>query len=242
MKQIAIVGGGITGLSAAFYLEQARRTGAPLKYILFEATNRLGGVLLSDKVAGCLVETGADSFLSEKPWASDLCRDLGIGDQLIGSNDAQRKTFVVQGGKLVALPAGMVLFVPTDLAEMEKSQLFSAAGKQRIVRETLMSPQEAASDDVAVSDFVERHFGTEMLERVADPLLAGIYGGDVRKLSMRAVMPRLVEVEQDAGSLIRGLRATTSKTSPQAVFTSLTNGMQQLVEGVAAQIEPGAIH
>jgi oxygen-dependent protoporphyrinogen oxidase len=105
-----------------------------------------------------------------------------------------------------------------------------------------MSPQEAASDDVAVSDFVERHFGTEMLERVADPLLAGIYGGDVRKLSMRAVMPRLVQVEQHAGSLIRGLRTTTSKTSPQAVFTSLTNGMQQLVEGVAAQIEPGAIH
>jgi oxygen-dependent protoporphyrinogen oxidase len=242
MKQIAIVGGGITGLSAAFYLEQARRTGAPLKYTLFEATNRLGGVLLSDKVAGCLVEAGADSFLSEKPWASDLCRDLGIGHQLIGSNDALRKTFVVQNGKLVPLPAGMVLFVPTDLAEIEKSQLFSAAGKQRIVRETLMSPQEAASNDVAVSDFVERHFGTEMLERVADPLLAGIYGGDVRKLSMRAVMPRLVQVEQHAGSLIRGLRTTTSKTSPQAVFTSLTNGMQQLVEGVAAQIEPGAVH
>ena len=241
MKQIAIVGGGITGLSTAFYLEQARRTGAPLKYTLFEASNRLGGVLLSDRVGGCLVEAGADSFLSEKPWATDLCRDLGIGDQLIGSSDAQRKTFVVQNDKLVALPSGMVLFVPTDLAEIEKSQLFSAAGKQRIVREILMSPQEGATDDVAVSVFVERHFGTEMLERVADPLLAGIYGGDVRKLSMRAVMPRMVHVEQQAGSLIRGLRTTTSKTSPPAVFTSLRKGMQQLVEGVAAQLEPCTI-
>jgi len=242
LKRVAVVGGGVTGLSAAFYLEQARRTGTPLKYALFEASDHLGGLLLSENLCGCLIEAGADSFLSEKPWAADLCRDLGIDDQLIGSNDVQRKTFVLQNDKLVALPRGMVLFVPTDLTAMDKSKLFSAAGKKRISREALMCPQPAAREDVAISDFVERHFGTEMLERVADPLLTGIYGGDVRKLSMRAVMPSLLEVEQHSGSLIRGLRRRTKKTSRPAVFTSLRNGMHQLVEIAASELEHGAIH
>ena len=101
MKRIAIIGGGISGLSAAFALEKHRIAGAPLEYVLFEASPRLGGVLVTERVDDCLLEAGPDSFLTEKPWASDLCREIGLGDQLIGSNDADRKTYIVVKGKLV---------------------------------------------------------------------------------------------------------------------------------------------
>ena len=106
MKRIAIIGGGISGLSAAYVLEQHRRAGVPLQYVLYESSPRLGGVLRTEHVEGCLVEAGPDSFLTEKPWASDLCRELGIGDQLIGSNDAERKTYILIRGRLVPMPDG----------------------------------------------------------------------------------------------------------------------------------------
>ena len=113
MKRIAIVGGGISGLSAAFYLEKARASGAELEYTLFESGQRLGGSMYSDRVEGCLVEAGPDSFLTEKPWALTLCKELGIADQLIGSNDAQRKTYIVVNGRLVVMPDGLMFMVPT---------------------------------------------------------------------------------------------------------------------------------
>src|ERR1022692_433802 len=104
MKRIAIVGGGISGLSAAFYLQKARAAGADLEYTLFESGQRLGGSMYSDHVEGCLVEAGPDSFLTEKPWAQSLCKELGIADQLIGSNDAERKTYILVNGRLVVMP------------------------------------------------------------------------------------------------------------------------------------------
>lgn len=240
VKRIAIIGGGITGLTAAFYLEKARRAGASLEYKLFEWSSRLGGALLTEQVDGCIVEGGADSFLTEKPWAIELCRELAIQDQLVASNDARRQTFIFHNQKLVPLPRGMVFFVPTDSAAMEKSALFSATSKRQIARETRLRPGTEAGD-VSVADFVERHFGNEMLERVADPLLAGIYGGDARALSMRAVMPRFLDLEQQFGSLVRGLkRRPASAETP--LFTSLKNGMQQLVESLAVRLDPQAVH
>src|SRR5262249_17029742 len=125
MKTIAIIGGGISGLSAAYYLERARRAGAPLSWRLFEQSARLGGIVGSEQVCGCVVETGADSFLSEKRWAFELCRELGLEDQLIGSNDALRKTFVLLRGKLVPLPEGLQFIVPTSTEQFERSDLFS---------------------------------------------------------------------------------------------------------------------
>ncbi|MGH9529553.1 MAG: FAD-dependent oxidoreductase, partial [Terriglobales bacterium] len=107
MKRIAIIGGGISGLSAAYALERQRLAGIPIEYVLFEASPRFGGVILSERVENCVIEAGPDSFLTEKPWASDLCRELGISDQLIGSNDSQRRTYISVNGKLIAMPDGL---------------------------------------------------------------------------------------------------------------------------------------
>src|SRR5713101_9237562 len=146
MKRIAIIGGGISGLSAAFALEEQRRSGAPLEYVLFESTPRLGGVLVTDRVDGCLVEAGPDSFLTEKPWAADLCRQVGLGDQLIGSNDAERKTYILLKGRLVPLPDGLQFMVPTRLASAFFSPLFSWGTKARIIREWFYRPGGARSE------------------------------------------------------------------------------------------------
>jgi protoporphyrinogen/coproporphyrinogen III oxidase len=243
VKQVAIIGGGISGLSAAFYLEKARRSGIPLQYTLFEKSSTLGGALFTEEIDGCLVEAGADSFLTEKPWAAELCRELCLADQLIGSNDEQRQTFIVRKQKLIPLPRGMVFFVPTDLAAIKNSALFSANGKRRIESETMLTAASASGEDESVADFVERHFGSEMLERVADPLLAGVYGGNARKLSMQAVMPRFLQMEREWGSLVRALTMRAASTTDQhsPLFTTLKGGMQQLVQGILAQLERAAI-
>ena len=127
MKRIAIIGGGISGLSAAFALEKQRQAGASLEYVLFESSPRLGGVLVTERVDGCLLEAGPDSFLTEKPWASDLCREVGLGDQLIGSNDADRKTYILVKGRLVVMPDGLMFMVPTKIVPTVLSPLFSVA-------------------------------------------------------------------------------------------------------------------
>ena len=243
MKRIAIIGGGVTGLSAAFYLEKARRAGVDLSFTVFEQSDRLGGALLTEQVDDCVVEAGADSFLTEKPWVAELCQELGIGDQLLGSNDTQRQTFIVRNNKLIPLPGGISFFVPTDETGIQESDLFSSVGKKRILRERSYRPNNESPTDISVGDFVERHFGSEMLERVADPLLAGIYGGNARHLSMRAVMPKFLEMERRYGSLIKALSdSTVSVRTTSPLFTSLKDGMRQLVGALQAQLPANAIH
>jgi oxygen-dependent protoporphyrinogen oxidase len=243
MKRIAIIGGGISGLSAAFYLEKARAAGADLEYTLFESGQRLGGSMYSDRVEGCLVEAGPDSFLTEKPWALSLCKDLGIADQLIGSNDAQRKTYIVVNGRLVVMPDGLMFMVPTQLVPTALSSLFSWSTKIRMARELLHPPRPMQTDET-VAQLVERHFGAEVVDRLADPLLSGVYGGDAAKLSARAVLPRFVEMEEKYGSLSRAMLAahkkmmSTRKETPRPLFTSLQDGMQQMVDAIAARLDP----
>src|SRR6266536_5483793 len=201
MKRIAIVGGGISGLSAAFALEQRRRLDAELEYILFESSPRFGGVIHTERVDGCVVEGGPDSFLTEKPWAADLCRELGLADQLIASNDAVRKTYIFVKGRLLPLPDGLMFMVPTNLRAAFLSPLFSWRTKLRMIREWFCRP--VPSGETTVADFVERHYGREMVERIADPLLAGIYGGSADELSLLSVLPRFAEMEAKHGSLGR---------------------------------------
>src|ERR1039457_3309417 len=177
MPRIAIIGGGISGLSAAFTLEEKRQSGAEIEYVLFEAAPRLGGVLITDHVDGCVVEAGPDSFVTEKPWASDLCRKIGLGDQLIGSNDADRKTYILTHGKLVVMPDGLMFMVPTKIIPTVLSPLFSLKTKLRMTQE-LFHPPRAVDHDESVAAFVERHYGSEMVDRLADPLLSGVYGGE----------------------------------------------------------------
>ena len=247
MKRVAIVGGGISGLSAAFHLEKARGAGSDLTYTLLESGKRLGGSMHSGRVDGCLVEAGPDSFLTEKPWALTLCRELGIDDQVIGSNDAQRKTYIVVKNRVIAMPDGLMFMVPTKLVPTALTPLFSWGTKIRMARE-LLHPPRPMQDDETVGELVERHFGPEVVDRLADPLLSGVYGGDANKLSARAVLPRFVEMEEKYGSLSRAMlaahkkmKAMAGKQPPRPLFSSLRDGMQQMVDAITARLDPAAI-
>jgi protoporphyrinogen/coproporphyrinogen III oxidase len=247
MKRIAIIGGGISGLSAAFSLEKRRQAGASLEYALFESSPRLGGVLVTEWVDGCLLEAGPDSFLTEKPWASDLSREVGLGDQLIGSNDADRKTYILVKGRLVAMPDGLMFMVPTKITPTALSPLFSARTKMRMAREWFHPPRKADADET-VASFVERHYGSEMVDRLADPLLSGVYGGEAAQLSVRAVLPRFAEMEATYGSLGRAMLAARNKMAhapkgpAKPLFTSLKDGMQQLVDAVVSRLPASTLH
>jgi oxygen-dependent protoporphyrinogen oxidase len=240
MTRIAIIGGGISGLSAAFALEDHRRAGA-LTYTLYESSPTLGGVLRTEHIDGCIVEAGPDSFISEKPWAADLCRTLGLGDQLIGSNDADRITYILVHGHLIPIPDGLMFMVPTKILPTGFSPLFSWSTKLRMAREFLHPPRAADADE-SVASLVERHYGAEMVDRLADPLLSGVYGGEAASLSVRAVLPRFAEMERTHGSLGRAMLAARKRMPRPAgkpaapLFTSLKNGMQQLVETLVPKL------
>ena len=165
--KIAIIGGGISGLSAAFALQKQAAAGAPVEYVLFEASSRLGGVLHSEKVDGCLVEGGPDSFLTEKPWATRLCGELGIGPEIIGSNDKDRKTSILVKNRLIAMPDGLMFLVPTKLIPTGLSPLFSWSTKFRMLLE-LMHPPRAADEDESVGHLGRRQNAQEMGERLSD--------------------------------------------------------------------------
>jgi len=244
MKRIAIVGGGISGLAAAFALEERRRAGEALEFVVYESSPRFGGVLFTEQVEGCLIEAGPDSFLTEKPWAADLCRRLGIEDQLIGSTDADRKTYILVKGKLVPMPDGLMFMVPTQLSPAILSSLFSPATKLRVAREWWY-PARVSNGDESVAALVERHYGAEMVDRLADPLLAGVYGGEAAQLSVRAVLPRFVEMESKYGSLGRGMlaaRKNVKRSLPApSIFSSLKGGMQQLGEALVAKLPAEAL-
>ena len=244
MKRIAIIGGGIAGLSAAYELDLQRRDGADIDYVLYEASPRLGGVLQTEHVEGCLIEAGPDSFLTEKPWASDLCQELGIANEIIGSNDAARKTYILLNDRLVPLPDGLMFLVPTQILPTVLSPLFSAATKFRMAREWFYPKHDLNNpthgEDETVAALVERHYGREMVERLADPLLSGVYGGQANELSVRAVLPRFADMEAKYGSLGRAMIATRKKTTQNQnpIFSSLRGGMSTLVEAVAARLNP----
>lgn len=246
MIRIGIIGGGISGLSAAFAIEELRRsTGDSIEYVLYEASPRLGGVLRTEHVDGCVVEAGPDSFVSEKPWAADLARAVGIGDQLIGSNDADRKTYILVRGRLIEMPDGLMFLVPTKILPTGLSPLFSLNTKMRMAQE-LFHPPRAAEHDESVASFVERHYGAEMVDRLADPLLSGVYGGEAANLSVRAVLPRFAEMERTHGSLGRAMLAARKKMSkaankPAPLFTSVRDGMQHLAESVVARLTPSSL-
>jgi oxygen-dependent protoporphyrinogen oxidase len=255
MTRIAIVGGGISGLAAAFALEEHRRGGADIDYVLYESSPRLGGVLRTEHIDGCLVEAGPDSFITEKPWATDLCRALGLGDELVGSNDAERKTYILTRGRLLEMPDGLMFMVPTKILPTGFSPLFSWSTKLRMTRELFHRPRPVADEkndhDESVAAFIERHYGREMVDRLADPLLSGVYGGEAANLSLRAVLPRFAEMERTHGSLGRALlaaRKNARKKMPAGpprpappLFTSLKNGMQHLAETVVTRLTPSAL-
>lgn len=228
---IAIAGGGISGLSTAYYLSQA---GVPCT--IFEAQPRLGGLLQTERNEDCVIETGPDSFLALKPWASELIRELGLADQIIGSNDSERKTYIWKQGKLVRMPEGLQLIAPTRIGPILRTPLLSASTKLRMAGEYFRRP--ADHPDRSVSEFVADHFGAEVVEYLAEPLLSGVYGGDCATLSARSVFPKFVEFEKKYGSVTRGVlseRKGGAQTTP--LFQTLKGGLGDLIAALTKVIE-----
>ena len=227
MPSVVIVGGGISGLSTAYYLSKA---GIPST--LIEARPRLGGVIQTEHIQNCVVEAGPDSFLSAKPWAMDLIRELGLESEVIGSNDHERVTFIRRRGRLVPLPDGVQMLVPTKILPMVTTSLVSWPTKIRMGLEYFRRPDGSARGDRSVAEFVADHYGREAVDYLAEPLLAGIYGGNPEELSVASVLPRFVEMEGRYGSLTRGVLAQRPKTQGprQSLFRTLRQGLGTLVD------------
>jgi oxygen-dependent protoporphyrinogen oxidase len=245
-------------LTAAYELAKARQCGAPISEFLIEADNQLGGVVRTDHLEGFVLEGGPDSFISEKPEAAALCRELGLGDSLIGSNDEGRQTFILHNGHLVPIPDGLMLLAPTRLMPVLNSTLLPLSSKLMLATEWFVTPTKARDTDESIGTFVRRHFGKAMLDNIVDPLLAGVYGGDAKSLSVESVLPRFREMENQYGSLVRGALATrrqmrkaarkkASDAAPDgkkinSLFVTLKDGLGELIKALEARLDPTRIH
>ena len=222
-----IIGGGITGLSAAYYLNKAG-----FRATLVEKSPTLGGIIHTEKVQGCLLETGPDSFMAAKPWAMELIREVGLADEVINSNDHLRITYVLKNGKLIPLPDGMMMMVPTKKWPLITTRLLSWPCKIRMGME-LFRKVTGPRADRSVSEFLIDHYGQEALDYLAEPLLAGVYSGDPKLLSVNSVLTRFVEIESKYGSLSRGvLQMPKPKGSGSggSLFRTLKGGLNTLVD------------
>ena len=227
-----IIGGGISGLSAAYYLSKAG-----IRPTIVERKPRVGGVIQTSVIQGCVLEEGPDGFLGAKPWAMNLIRELGLADQVIGSNDHSRITYILKKGKLIRLPEGLMMMVPTKIMPMVESNLLSWGTKIRMGLEFFRQPGDPRPDR-SVEDFLLDHYGQEAIDYLAEPLLAGVYGGDPREMSVNSVLSRFAEIEAKYGSLTRGVLAQPKpKTDPakpakSSFLSTLKGGLGQLVEAL----------
>ena len=245
--KLVVVGGGVAGLSAAHRAtELARERGLSLDLTLIEARDRLGGTIASERVDGFLVEAGPDSFLSEKPWALALCRRLGVEDRLVRTDDRFRRVFVWHRGRLHPLPDGFQLLAPTAMLPFATSSLFSLTGKLRMALDLVLP--RGGGDDESLGAFVRRRLGAEALERVAQPLVAGIYTADPDDLSLNATLPRFLELERTDRSIILGLRRALRRAplpgtsgARWSLFVTFAAGMEELVTALAARLPAGAV-
>lgn len=258
MKKVVIIGGGISGLAAANRLiERSSETGEAMHLTLLEAAPRLGGVITSEHRDGFLLETGPDSFISEKPEALALAKRLGLESQLIETNSEYRRSFIVRGGRLRSVPEGFHLLAPSLIWPFLTSEILSPLGKARMALD-LFLPRASVNGDESLANFVRRRLGREALERVAQPMVGGIYTADPELLSLRATMPRFLEMEQKHRSLIRAMWKTRPGGSPTvregsdtsstfksgsgisgarySIFLSFEHGMQTLVDALAERI------
>ncbi len=236
--RFVVVGGGLTGLAAAHKLLEAR--GDEVEVLLLEASDRLGGSIASETREGFLLEHGADSFLTTKPASLDLVGRLGLDGELLRTNQGGR-TLIVHNGRLRPLPDGFLLLAPTRLWPFLTTPLFSVGGKLRMACD-LVVPRRRADDDESLADFVRRRLGQEALDRVAQPMIGGIYTADPERLSVRATMPQLLDFETQHGSVILGLRQQRRGTAARdtgvrySLFVSFARGMQTLVDALAARL------
>ncbi|HLG22854.1 MAG TPA: protoporphyrinogen oxidase, partial [Candidatus Manganitrophaceae bacterium] len=204
-KKVIIIGGGITGLSTAFFLQESlKERGDAADCLLVEAEKRLGGKILTERAGGFIIEGGPDSFITQKPWGLELCRRVGLTDQLVQTNPVEKAIYILSGGKLLPLPEGFNLMVPGRLAPFLSTPLISLPGKIRMGLDLLI-PKRDVNEDESIASFVRRRLGEEALRKLAEPILAGIYAGDAEQLSLMATFPQFAELERADRSLIWGM-------------------------------------
>ncbi|MGB6942597.1 MAG: protoporphyrinogen oxidase [Bryobacteraceae bacterium] len=233
MHKALIIGGGISGLSAAYYLSKAG-----IRPTLLERRPRVGGVIQTSVQQGCVLEEGPDGFMAAKPWAMNLIGELGLADQVIGSNDHSRITYIVRRGKLIPMPEGLMMMVPTKILPLVETRLLSWGAKIRMGLEIFRQPPHTPQPDRSVYEFLLDHYGEESIDYLAEPLLAGVYGGDPRDMSVNSVLARFVEIEAKYGSLTRGvLAAPRPKSSGGSFLQTLKGGLGQLIEALRPSAE-----
>ncbi len=237
-RRAVVIGGGISGLTAAYEL-----VNRGVDCTLVETSDRLGGVIRTDRVGSCLIEAGPDSFIAQKPWALELIRELGLGDQVVTSNDSRRRTYVARNGALIPLPDGIQFLAPTRILPVLTTRLLGVGSKLRMLAEWFRRPRDLPGDR-SIGEFVLDHYGREMNEYLAQPMLAGVYGGSPEQLSLNAVMPQFAELERTHGSVSRGMLAARRQAPPSqsgsSLFLTLRGGMQQLVDELVSRIRDKA--
>jgi oxygen-dependent protoporphyrinogen oxidase len=254
-SRIVVVGGGISGLAAAHrILEQSRQQKKPIDLQLLEAGSRLGGVIHTSEREGFLLEGGPDSFISEKPWGLSLCRRLGLEPSLIGTGETHRRSFIVRQSKLQPVPDGFYLLAPTRIWPTITTPIFSWPGKLRMSADLFLPRKKRSSptEDETLASFVRRRLGNEALDRMAQPMIGGIYTSDPEELSLRATMPRFLDMEQEHRSLILAMWRQRQKmrqsqnhqaAGPRyGLFVSLSQGMIRLVEALRQRLPQDSIH
>ncbi|WP_256760056.1 protoporphyrinogen oxidase [Cohnella sp. WQ 127256] len=257
IRQVAVLGGGITGLSAAFYLlKQAKESGEKVAVTVFEGSDRLGGRVNTLRRDGFVIERGPDSFLGRKLPMIELARELGIDGELTGTNPEAKKTYISMDGKLHPMPEGLTLGIPSDQEKFGKTELVSEEGKLRALEDLIISSEEDAGDE-SVGAFLERRMGKEMVERIFEPLLAGIHAGDLYRLGLQATFPQFKQMVREHGSLIAGTQATQQAAAakakenpisnvntaalnanqlPSTVFMTFRNGLSTLIEALESRL------
>ncbi len=222
---VAIVGGGVSGLSAAYELRKRKRS-----VVVLERAGRPGGIIQTERVGDLVIDTGPDALLVQKPAAVALCNELGLGDRLFPTR-LPRTAFILRDGRLHPLPGASMLGFPTRLKPLFKSSLFGLSAKLRMAAELFM-PRRGKPDDESIAEFVRRRFGPEAVTYIAEPLLAGIHAGDVDRLSMHSLFPKLIEAEATSGSVIKAFRRNRGPLNTDGAFRSFPNGLGELVDGL----------
>jgi len=244
-KRVAVIGGGIAGLSAAHRIQELEKS---VEIVLLESLDQLGGTIQTVQRDGFLVEQGPDMLATKDPWGLDLCRRLGCESDLIETQDAFRRAFVTRGNRLHPVPAGFTLLSPSQLLPLIRTRLLSPLGKLRALREYWVRVRRETTDE-SLADFTRRRLGSEVFERIVQPLVGGIYTADPEKLSMQATLAQFVEMERTHGGLIRGARQAKKTTRQQGsesgarygMFVTLRNGLSGLVERLAEKLPQGSV-
>lgn len=234
--KVAVIGGGLTGLSSAYYLEKnASQQGIGIDVTLIEAGSHFGGKINTVQKDGFVIERGPDSFLKRKRAALDLIEDLGLTDQVVSNQTG--KAFILKNARLHPIPEASVMGVPTQLAPIMHSDLLTDAGKAAVLNDLIL-PRQTYAEDISVGEFFRKRLGEELVDHIISPLLSGIYAGNINKLSLAATQPQFLNVEKTTGSLILGLNGKAPKTKPkEGQFATLRKGLRSLVEAMVAEMK-----